>query len=177
MNDEWLAIRTHEVFVATQNPTPEVKNAKNGVASSDDFHFAAHVRSRPESVVLPKSGLKVLLRRPSPMWFLFRGLLPASLAVRLEGGQARIDTVEDLRALAEWMVPLLGEVFVDPRLALEPGPGEISPDLLDLEDASFVVRWAVGEVASESSDLATFRADGPPAASGAGRGDLALPAK
>lgn len=127
--------------------------------------------------MLPKSGLKVLLRRPSPMWFLFRGLLPASLAVRLEGGQARLETVEDLRALAEWMVPLLGEVFVEPRLALAPGPGEISPDLLDLEDASFVVRWAVGEVASESGDLAGFRDDTAPAASGPSRGNVVLPSK
>lgn len=154
----------------------ETPISKNGLASSDDFQLAARVRGEPERVVLPKSGLKVMLRRPSPMWFLFRGLLPASLAARVEGGQARIETVEDLRALAAWMVPLLGEVFVEPRLALEPGPGEISPDLLDLEDAGFVVRWAVGEVA-ESGDLATFRADGSPAAGGAGRGDVALPSK
>jgi hypothetical protein len=166
--------------VADRNSHPEVSDAskvKNGIASSDDFLFAARLRGQPESVVLPKSGLKVLLRRPSPMWFLFRGLLPASLAVQLEGGHTRLETVEDLRALAEWMVPLLGEVFVEPRLALEPGPGEISPDLLDLEDASFVVRWAVGEVASESSDLAGFRADGSPVAGSPGRGDVALPAK
>ncbi len=163
-----------------KNSAAELDNAQkaeNGVASSDDFLFAARLRGQPESVVLPKSGLKVLLRRPSPMWFLFRGLLPASLAVRLEGRQARIETVEDLRTLAEWMVPLLGEVFVEPRLALEPGPGEISPDLLDLEDASFVVRWAVGEVASESGDLASFRGDGASAPGGAGRGNMALPAK
>ncbi len=164
----------------SQNSSAEIRQvakATNGVASSDDFVFAAQQRSQPERVVLPKSGLKVLLRRPSPMWFLFRGLLPASLAVRLEGGRARLETVEDLRALAEWVVPLLGEVFVEPRLVLEPGPGEISPDLLDLEDASFVVRWAVGEVASESCDLAGFRRDGTPAASGTGSGDVALPAK
>lgn len=169
--------------MATQNSNPVVSDAlkaptaKNGFASSDDFLFAARQRGTPERVVLPKSGLKVLLRRPSPMWFLFRGLLPASLAVRLEGGQTRLETVEDLRALAEWMVPLLGEVFVEPRLALEPGPGEISPDLLDLEDASFVVRWAVGEVASESGDLASFREDRAPAVGGAGCGDVVLPAK
>lgn len=168
--------------MVTQNSNPasdapKGQKAKNGFASSDDFLFAARQRGEAECVVLPKSGLKVLLRRPSPMWFLFRGLLPASLAVRLEGGQAGLETVEDLRALAEWMVPLLGEVFVEPRLALEPGPGEISPDLLDLEDASFVVRWAVGEVASESGDLAGFRANGASAAGGAGRGNVVLSAK
>jgi hypothetical protein len=140
----------------------------NGVASADDFRTAAGVRGEPERLVLPKSGLKVLLRRPSPMWFLFRGLLPASLAARLDQGRARIDSVEDLRALAEWMVPLLREVFVQPRLALEPGPGEISPDLLDLDDAGFVIRWAVGEVAGEAGDLAGFCEQRTPFASGAG---------
>ena len=140
----------------------------NGVASAEDFQVAARMRSQPERLVLPKSGLSVLLRRPGPMWFLFRGLLPASLAARLEGGQPRLDTVEDLRTLAEWMVPLLTEVFVEPRLVLEPGPGEISPDLLDLDDASFVIRWAVGEVAAECGDLASFREQREPVARGAG---------
>ena len=140
----------------------------NGLASAEDFRSAASARGAPETVVLPKSGLKVLLRRPSPMWFLFRGLLPASLAARLDGAGGRIGRADDLRALAEWMVPLLQEVFVEPRLALEPGPGEISPDLLDLDDAGFVIRWAVGEVASEAGDLAGFREQRPSAARGAG---------
>lgn len=78
--------------------------------------------------------------------------------------------------LAEWMVPLLREVFVEPRLTLDPGPGEISPDLLDLEDASFVIRWSVGEVASESSDLASFRSQQSSPAGGASGRNVALPA-
>lgn len=155
-----------------------IKHGENGVASAQDFQLAANARGTPERLILPKSGLKVVLRRPNPMWFLFHGLLPASLAARVEGGTARIESVEDLRALADWMVPLLTEVFVEPRLSLEPSPGSISPDLLDLEDATFVIRWAVGEVASESGgDLATFRDERTPAVVGASRGDVALPPK
>lgn len=149
----------------------------NGVASAEDFRLAAQARGEPARMVLPRSGLKVMLRRPSPLWFLFHGLLPASLAARLEGGQPQIETADDLRALADWMVPLLREVFVEPRLALEPGPGEISPDLLELEDVSFVIRWAVGEVAAEAGDLAGFRDQREPAARGSGGRDVALPAK
>ncbi|HUI42093.1 MAG TPA: hypothetical protein VL523_09000 [Terriglobia bacterium] len=149
----------------------------NGAASAEDFQSAARLRGEPEQLVLPKSGLKVMLRRPSPMWFLFRGLLPASLAARAEGGQPSIDSVQDLRALAEWMVPLLREVFVQPRLTLEPGPCEISPDLLDVEDANFVIRWAVGEVASAAGDLASFREQRTSFARGAGGRNLALPAE
>lgn len=150
---------------------------KNGVASAEEFQLAAQERGEPERIVLPRSGLKVMLRRPSPMWFLFHGLLPASLAARVEGGQTHIENTEDIRALADWMVPLLREVFVQPRLQLEPGPGEISPDLLDLEDASFVIRWAVGEVADTSGDLASFRDEHGPSAGGTGGGDVALPPK
>jgi hypothetical protein len=154
------------------------EHGENGVASVKDFQIAAETRGTPERLILPKSGLKVLLRRPNPMWFLYHGLLPASLAARVEGGQARIESVEDLRALAQWMVPLLSEVFVEPRLTLEPGPGSISPDLLDLEDATFVIRWAVGEVASEAGgDLATFRDGRTTAAAGASGRNMALPTK
>lgn len=149
---------------------------KNGLASAEDFQSAAQARGDLERIVLPKSGLSVMLRRPSPMWFLFHGLLPASLAARISGGQTHIDTVEDLRVLAEWMVPLLREVFVEPRLTLDPGPGEISPDLLDLEDASFVIRWSVGEVASESGDLASFRSERSSPAGGTSGRNVALPA-
>jgi len=148
---------------------------KNGLASAEDFQSAARARGEVERIVLPKSGLNVMLRRPSPMWFLFHGLLPASLAARIAAGEVRIDTVQDLRTLADWMVPLLSEVFVQPRLTLDPGPGEISPDLLDLEDASFVIRWSVGEVAAESGDLAAFRSERSSPASGASRRNLALP--
>jgi hypothetical protein len=150
--------------------------SKNGLASAEDFQSAAQARGDVERIVLPKSGLNVMLRRPSPMWFLFHGLLPASLAARIAGGEARIENVEDLRTLADWMVPLLSEVFVQPRLALDPGPGEISPDLLDLEDASFVIRWSVGEVASESGDLGPFRSERSPSAGGASGRNVALPA-
>ena len=150
---------------------------KNGVASAEDFQLAAQERAAPERIVLPKSGLKVMLRRPSPMWFLFHGLLPASLAARVEGGQTRIESIDDIRALADWMVPLLSEVFVQPHLQLDPGPGEISPDLLDLEDASFVIRWAVGEVAEGSGDLAPFRDEPGPSKSGPSGRNVALPAK
>jgi hypothetical protein len=155
-----------------------IERGENGVASPEDFQSAALARGTPERLTLPKSGLKVVLRRPNPMWFLFHGLLPASLAARVEGGRARIESVEDLRTLAGWMVPLLSEVFVEPRLTLDPGPGSISPDLLDLEDATFVIRWAVGEVAADAGgDLASFRDGGKsPSDSSSGR-NLALPSK
>ena len=161
----------------TSHEPRTTNHGANGIATAEEFRAAARVRGELAPMVLPCSGLKVLLRRPSPLWFLFHGLLPASLAARLEGGQPQIETADDLRTLADWMVPLLGEVFVEPRLVLEPGPAEISPDLLELEDVSFIIRWAVGEVTAEAGDLARFRNQREPAAGGADGSDVALPAK
>ncbi len=155
---------------------------ENGIARAEDF-LALRDAATAERVVLPKLGKAVLLRRPTPMWFLFRGQLPATLAGRLQDGSASFNTVEDFQALATWVVPLLSHVFVEPGLSLHPGAGEISPDLLDIEDASFVIRWAVGEVTSEGGnalsvgDLAEFRGGPASTASGAGGRDLGMPAK
>ncbi len=156
---------------------------ENGIAKPEDFR-ALWDRTPAERVVLPKLGMAVLLRRPTPMWFLFRGQLPVTLAARLQSGGASLGTIEDLQALADWIVPLLAHVFVEPKLALHPGPGEISPDLLDIEDASFVIRWAVGEVTGLedggqgiTNDLRPFRGEPESVAAGAGGGDLELPAQ
>ena len=156
---------------------------KNGIATTEDFRQAAAAKAEPERVVLPKLGKAVLLRRPSPMWFVFRGRLPQSLAVRAlpEAGCPNLggaNAAEDLLRLADWMVALLEEVFVEPRVSLHPGPGEISPELLDSEDVNFIIRWAYGEVGSEGrDDLALFRREREPAAAGAGGGDVVVPAE
>lgn len=159
--------------------------AENGIASSENFRKAAEARKAdlqvPERVVLPKSGHAVVLRRPTPMWFLFHGRLPMSLAAkRSDSGGAQLaaplQSAEQFIEFANWIVDLLREVFVGPKLSLHPGTGEISPDWLAEEDLNFIMRWAVGEVTSEGSDLGKFRggASGPAPAPGAVGGDLSL---
>jgi hypothetical protein len=50
----------------------------------------------------------------------------------------------ELKALAKAMVYTLKLIMVSPRIAVEPsGPNEISPNDLPLEDAQFVVSWAI----------------------------------
>src|SRR5579885_3625428 len=72
---------------------------------------------------------------------------------------------EDFQHLARWIVELLEEIMVQPRVSLSPGPGEIPPDLIPDEDLNFMIRWAMGEVASDGGeasaegDLARFRGD------------------
>jgi len=157
--------------------------SENSIAKPQDFE-ALRDATPAERVVLPKLGKAVLLRRPTPMWFLFRGQLPATLAARLQGGPASLGAMEDFQALLNWAVPLLSHIFVEPRLSLHPAAGEISPDLLDIEDASFVIRWAVGEIQGAgnggeglTNDLRPFRGEPEPVAVGAGGGDLGMPAK
>ncbi|HEV2499451.1 MAG TPA: hypothetical protein VGY31_07740 [Terriglobia bacterium] len=142
---------------------------ENHIATSQDFKTAFELDQRVERVMLPKLGKPVLMRRPPPLWFVFRGQLPHTLAIA--GAISKADAVpvvhtpEEAQALAGWIVDLLSEVMVQPRISLSPGPDEIPPDLLADEDLNFIIRWAVGEVACEGSngspvrDLAPFRED------------------
>ncbi len=154
---------------------------ENHIANEEDFRRAAKAQAGEERVVLPKLGKAVLLRRPSPMWFVFRGRLPQSLSANLfsASGQNVASTVEELNLLADWIAALLGEVMVQPRVSAEPGPGEIPPELLDVEDVNFIIRWAYGEVGPDPSrdDLAAFRGQRESAAVGPGGGNLAMPAE
>ena len=164
---------------------------QNNVATAEDFRTAAAAsKAPPERVVLPKLGRAVLMRRPAPMWFIFRGRLPQSLAIRAfpqalgPGGpsagsdSAGASALEELALLADWIIALLEEVLVEPRVSRDPGPDEITPEMLDAEDVNFIIRWAYGEVGSEArDDLAPFRPERPVAAARAGGPDVVLPAE
>jgi hypothetical protein len=162
----------------------------NGIATAADFRRAAEDSAfePAERIVLPKSGLAVILRRPKPVAFtLFAARLPSSLAARLQGGGAGADPAspEDLVALSRFWTGVLEQMFVQPKLSLMPGPHEIHPTWIPNEDANFLIRWAVGEITSAglqagpggegSVDLAPFCAQPEPPFTGAGGGDVALP--
>ena len=164
---------------------------ENHLATPEDFRQAARVpRNALERVLLPKLGKVVLMRRPAPMWFIFRGRLPQSLAIRafpsaagVSGAGAGADganggAVEELALLADWILTLLEEVLVSPRVSLHPGPDEIAPELLDAEDVNFIIRWAYGEVGSDArDDLVPFRSERPIAAAGTGGPDVVVPSQ
>jgi hypothetical protein len=164
----------------------------NGVATAADFRQAAEESAfePAERIVLPKSGLAVILRRPKPLAFtLFAARLPSSLAARVQSAGAGPDpaSAEDLVALSRFWIGVLEQMFVQPKLSLMPGPHEIHPTWIPNEDANFLIRWAVGEITSPglqagqggegSIDLAPFCAQPQPPVSGAGGGDVALPAE
>jgi len=160
---------------------------KNGLATPEDFERAAEAReSQPERVVLPKLGKAVLLRRPSPVWFVFRGRLPQSLAARIAdqgaiSGAERVATAQDMAELADWIIAILQETLLEPRISLNPGPGEIPPELLDIEDVNFILRWAYGELRTEGeggvASLDSFRSGRESAGLGPGGRDMVLPSQ
>lgn len=162
----------------------------NGVASATDFRKLAEDQAfePAERVVLPKSGLAVMLRRPRPIAFtLFGRPLPASLSVpvgepsglppRVEaGGQSPPlqMTPEELAALSKFWVEIFERMFQAPKLSLNPQPDEIHPNWLPAEDARFLIRWAVGEVVpmeGHRDDLAEFRGAGRSGAAARATGD------
>ncbi len=153
---------------------------RNGIATASDFKQAMVASfGNPEAITLPKLGKPVLLRRPSEMWWLFNGRLPITMASKM----ARVQTdakaqVEDIVDSAEWIFHVLQAIMVMPKCVLRPmKDDEISPDMVDLEDATFMVRWASGEEVTEANSLRTFRGDGAGVDAGATGGTVGMPAK
>jgi hypothetical protein len=162
----------------------------NGIATAADFRRAAEDSAfePAERIVLPKSGLAVILRRPKPVAFtLFAAGLPSSLAARVKAGDAGTDpaSVEDLVALSRFWTGVLEQMFVQPKLSLVPGLHEIHPTWIPDEDANFLIRWAAGEITNAglhaspggegSVDLAPFCTQREPPLTRASGGDVALP--
>ncbi len=148
----------------------------NHIATTADFRAAQELgRGQPERVILPKLGKAIIMRRPTPAWFIFRGQFPATLAARplrqggsaASGGDGELKDQNDMQRFAGWVVELLDEVMIQPRVSLAPGPGEISPDLIDDEDLTFIIKWSMGVVAPDGRGLDEFRSESKPAATGA----------
>jgi hypothetical protein len=135
------------------------KRKTNGLATAADFREAQRF-GEPEPVRLPKLGKSVLLRRPTPEWFIFRqARLPVTLLAK-NGAKEQLTPGQIVEA-AKWMYEGLQAIMVQPKLSLNPGPDEISPDMIDIEDAQFMLRWAQGEVIDEAASLETFRGERP----------------
>jgi hypothetical protein len=147
----------------------EENGKTNGLASAADFRALASENcfGEPERVQLPKCGLAVMLRRPKAAAFaLVRHGLPTAVAAALMGQDAETRDFADLPpdeqrekilAISAFWHRMMTRMFVSPGLSLTPGPDEISPDWIPEEDVEFLMRWARGEVASDGSDLVTFR--------------------
>jgi len=147
---------------------------QNGIATAADFRRLAEGGSwtDAERVQLPKSGLQVMLRRPTKFyWALRRSEWPHELREKLDlagvGVKPELTAEETLLFIREDQ-RMLKEAFVDPEPSLHPGPTQFDPHWLPTEDAEFILKYLRGQVLANGQDLDTFRASeqGRPAGSG-----------
>jgi hypothetical protein len=134
-----------------ENRKSEIGNPKsgNGVATAEDFRKLAEEQFQAARVVLPKSGLAVLLRPPNAL----RVLL---VSERLESLANTSSTPDERREYVELLARLVRDVMVEPKLSLAPRDGELDPRWLAPEDAEFLLKWALGALTPEGDDLSGF---------------------
>ncbi|MGO8792690.1 MAG: hypothetical protein ACLQVL_35610 [Terriglobia bacterium] len=119
----------------------------NNIAKPEDFRRALE-RANIERVVLPASGLSVLLCRPPVFAALAMGRAGTQLQSRITDAKAEEVKAEDIEAFTRWLSETLARLFVQPRFATAPGNDEIGLADLLIEDLKFVFRWLRGEVFS-----------------------------
>jgi len=139
----------------------------NGVATLDDFRKMRDfepVELVPLPVFTKKTGKKVKLRRPTPLWFLMHDRVPLTLSQRAEAEKRNL-TGAEIKESVEWMRVVLAQVMVEPKCDDE------LLDLIDIDDATFIVRWAHGEEIAaqegeETMSLDRFRGEREPPGAG-----------
>jgi len=128
----------------------------NGVATAEDFRKFADEQNLSARVVLPKSGLAVLLRPPNAL----RVLL---VSERLETlSQTASAMPDERREYVDLLARLVRDVMVSPKLSLVPLDGELDPRWLAAEAAEFLLKWALGALTPEGDDLSRFFRSGQP---------------
>ena len=117
----------------------------NGIAKASDFKAAVE-RSNIEQVLLPASGLAVLLCRPPVFAALAMGRSGTQLQARITDAKPEEIKTEDIEAFTQWLSETLTRLFVEPRFAAAPEAGEIGLADILMEDLKFIFRWLRGEV-------------------------------
>ena len=134
----------------------------NGIATANDFRKLAEDSAfeEPSRVVLPKSGLGVVLRRPTKFyWALRRSEWPRELREKLDlvGVGVRPElTADETLLLVREDQQMLNEAFVDPKPSLNPGLTQFDPNWLPKEDAEFILKYLRGQVLANGQDLDAF---------------------
>jgi hypothetical protein len=117
----------------------------NGIAKADDFRVAVE-RSNVERVVLPASGLPVLLCRPPVFAALAMGRTGTQLQARITDAKPEEIKTEDMEAFTQWLTETLTRLFVQPRFSAAPVALEIGLADILIDDLKFIFRWLRGEI-------------------------------
>jgi hypothetical protein len=144
----------------------------NGIATAVDFRQLAEASgwTEPEKVVLPKSGLVIVLRRPTKFyWALHRTAWPAALRDKLDSAAVGLQpdlTSEEKLLLIREDQRMFHEAFVNPVVSLEPGAAQFDPSWLPREDVEFILNYLRGQVLASGQDLEQFPGSEPEAPGG-----------
>jgi hypothetical protein len=117
----------------------------NGIAKASDFRAAVEHASA-ERVVLPASGLTVLLCRPPVFAALRMGREGTQLQSKITDSKPEDISPEDVIAFSDWLGATLSRLFVQPRFSNQPEPNEIGLGEILVDDLQFIFRWLRGEV-------------------------------
>jgi len=145
--------------VTIENRQSTIGNSDNGIAKASDFR-AALERANIERVVLPASGLPVLLCRPPVFAALAMGRAGTLLQARITDAKPEEIKTEDIEAFTQWLTETLARLFVQPRFSAAPEALEIGLADLLIEDLKFIFRWLRGEVFSEKLEARSEKLEG-----------------
>src|ERR1039458_1549428 len=115
------------------------------IAKANDFRAALEHLS-VEQVILPASGLSVLLCRPPVFAALAMARTGTELQARITESKPESIKTEDIERFTQWLSETLGRLFVQPRFAAAPSADEIGLADILIEDLRFIFRWLRGEV-------------------------------
>ena len=122
--------------------------SETDIAKPEEFRRAV-ARLNAEQVVLPASGLSVLLCRPPVFAALAMGRAGTLLQNRITDTKPDEIKTEDIEAFTTWLTETLARLFVEPRFAAAPQADEIGLADILIDDLKFIFRWLRGEVFSE----------------------------
>ena len=128
-----------------ENRQSKIGNSENNTAKPEDFRRALE-RANLERVVLPASGLPVLLCRPPVFAALAMGRTGTQLQARVTDAKPEEVKTADIEAFTQWLTETLTRLFVQPRFAAAPEAEEIGLGDILIEDLKFIFRWLRGEV-------------------------------
>ena len=121
---------------------------ENGIASASEFRCAVE-RTNVERIILPASGLSVLLCRPPVFAALEMGRIGTQLQARVTDAKPEEVKSEDVERFTAWLSETLRRLFVRPRFSGTPAAEEIGLGDILIDDLKFIFRWLRGEVFSE----------------------------
>ena len=121
--------------------------SENGIAKPGDFRRAVATLN-VERVMLPASGLTVLLCRPPIFAALRLGREGTELQTKITDAKPEEIRPEDITAFSDWVAATLSRLFAQPRFSGAPTSDEIGLGDILVEDLKYIFRWLRGEVFS-----------------------------